>query len=113
MCIRDRDKELNTPIVFSFTPSDKIDDSAWLRKNLGFSVLSVIYHELEIHKFMANRQRSLKTDFSLNDVFKMLVFLRILEPGSKKKSFERKDAYFESNLSRHRKHCLYPGRISC
>jgi transposase len=89
------DKELNTPIVFSFTPLDKIDDSAWLRKNLGFSVLSAIYHELEIHKFMANRQRSLKTEFLLNDVFKMLVFLRILEPGSKKKSFERKDAYFE------------------
>ena len=89
------DKDFNNPIVFTFTPSDKIDGSASLRKNLGFSVLSAIYHELEIHKFMANRQRSLQMDFLLNDIFKMLVFLRILDPGSKKKTFERKDAYFE------------------
>jgi len=89
------DKDFNNPIVFTFTPSDKIDGSASLRKNLGFSVLSAIYYELEIHKFMANRQRSLQVDFLLNDIFKMLVFLRILDPGSKKKTFERKDAYFE------------------
>jgi transposase len=90
-----QEKVLSSPIVLTFMPTDKIDDSALLRKNLGFSVLSVIYHELDIHKFMANRQRSLKTDFLLNDVFKMLVFLRILEPGSKKSSFEKMDAFFE------------------
>lgn len=90
-----RDKDLNNPVTFTFIPTDKIDGSTQLRKNLGFSVLSAIYHEMEIDKFFANRQRSLQTDFLLNDIFKMLVFLRILEPGSKKKTFERKDAYFE------------------
>ena len=88
-------KQSDNPIVFTFTPWDKIGDSSSLRKNLGFSVLSAIYHELRIHKFMANRQRSLKADFLLNDIFKMLIFLRILDPGSKKKAFESKDAYFE------------------
>ncbi len=90
-----QEKASNSPIVFTFVPTEKIDTSTLLRKNLGFSVLSAIYHELEIHKFMANRQRSLKIDFLLNDVFKLLVFLRILDPGSKKRAFEKKDAYFE------------------
>jgi transposase len=89
-------KKLKEPITFNFTVGDRIKKTPWLRKNLGFTVLSFIYHELNIHKFMANRQRSLKTEFLLNDIFKMLVYSRVLDPGSKKRSFEQKDRYFES-----------------
>ncbi len=57
---------------------------------LGFLPLSSIYHELEIDQFFSNRQRSLKIEYSLNDVMQLLLYTRILYPGSKRESFARK-----------------------
>ena len=52
-------------------------------KNIGFMVLSKIYHELGIHKFMINRERGLKVGYPLNKILKLLVFDRIYTPSSK------------------------------
>ena len=35
------------------------------RKNFGYVALSAIYHELEIHRFFANRQQSLNVEYSI------------------------------------------------
>lgn len=88
-------KAAKVPVVIEFQADDLIDRTSVQRKNLGYAVFSQIYHELSINKFMVNRQRSLKIDYQLNEVLKMLVFQRILEPASKQKTFERKDRYFE------------------
>ncbi len=60
-------------------------------KFLGNIPLSAIYHELGMHHFFNNRQRSLKMDYSLNDVMQLLVYTRLLSPGSKRHSFAQKD----------------------
>lgn len=60
-------------------------------KLLGMLPLSSIYHELELNKFFINRQRSLSVDYSLNDIMQLLVYTRILSPGSKRHSFKQKD----------------------
>ena len=60
-------------------------------KLLGNIPLSSIYHELGMHHFFNNRQRSLKMDYSLNDVMQLLVYTRLLSPGSKRHSFAQKD----------------------
>ena len=65
-------------------------------KNIGFSVLSKIYHELGIHKFLINRERGLKAKFPLNNIMKLLVYDRILHPSSKLSSYENKDFYLEN-----------------
>ena len=80
--------------MFEFQAGDIIDRNSVQRKKLGHAPFSKIYHELGIHQFMINRQRSLKIGYQLNEVMKMLLFQRILEPASKLKNFERKDRYF-------------------
>ena len=87
-----KNKELS--LDFSFPPNETINSSAVLRKNLGFSVLSYFYHKLEINNFFINRQRNLNIDYSLNNIFQMLVYSRVLDPCSKKSSFENMDNYF-------------------
>ena len=49
-------------------------------KHMGFLPISSIYHQLNIHQFIINRQRSLKMHYSLNDVMQLLVYTRILSP---------------------------------
>ena len=88
------EKNKNLPLTFTFNPQDVIDSSSTLRKNLGFVVLSYFYHKLEIDKFLINRQRNLKIEFSLNNIFQLLIYSRVLNPCSKKRVFETKDNLF-------------------
>ena len=88
------EKQNNLPLTFSFSPDEVIDTSATLRKNLGFVVLSHFYHKLGIDGFLTNRQRNLNIKFSLNNIFQLLVYSRVLNPCSKKKAFETKDDLF-------------------
>jgi transposase len=68
---------------------------AGVRKNFGYAALSCVYHELELDKFFANRQRSLNVKFNLNAIMRLLVFSRLLAPGSKRKAFEERGRFFE------------------
>jgi len=65
------------------------------RKNFGYVALSAIYHELGIHKFLATRQKSLEVEYNLNSVMRLLVFSRLLIPGSKKKAYDEREWFFE------------------
>ena len=87
-------KNKEVPLEFSFLPNETIDNSIVLRKNLGFSVLSFFYHKLGINSFFINRQRNLNINYSLNNIFQMLVYLRALDPSSKKSSYDNMDNYF-------------------
>jgi transposase len=59
-------------------------------KHLGFIPLSSIYHELKLDQFLNNRQRNRAMGYSFNDVMQLLVYTRILSPGSKRHSFLQK-----------------------
>ena len=87
-------KEASKLLTFNFIANETIDTSTVLRKNLGFSVLSYFYHKLEINKFFINRQRNLNIEYSLNNIFQMFVYSRVLLPSSKKASFENMENYF-------------------
>lgn len=88
--------EMKAPISIEFSSQEKIEPNHIYRKNFGYSVLSKIYHELEIDKFLINRQRNAKMDFSTNNIMKLLVFSRLLSPASKKKTFEERERFFEN-----------------
>ena len=65
------------------------------RKNVGYVALSTVYHELEIHKFLQWRQKSLDIEYNLNSIMRLLVFSRLLAPGSKKKAYDEREWFFE------------------
>jgi transposase len=82
-------------ITFRISSEEQIDREATNRKNLGYAALSRIYHELNIHTFLKNRQRHTQEDYDANNIMKLLVFSRLLSPASKKKTYELKEQFFE------------------
>ncbi|MFA5670607.1 MAG: IS1634 family transposase [Balneolaceae bacterium] len=84
----DSEKEIYLGYVYADELMDENEDNL---QHMGFLPLSSIYHELKLHQFIINRQRSLDMDYSLNDVMQLLVYTRVLSPGSKMASFKEKD----------------------
>ncbi|MDD4503625.1 MAG: IS1634 family transposase [Clostridiaceae bacterium] len=87
-------KEMKAPVIMEFKYSDTLQPGITYTKNYGYSVLSSIYHELSIDKFLKNRQRHSKEEFDANAITQMLIFSRLLFPGSKKRAFEEKNRFF-------------------
>ena len=85
----------NSPIILKLDSKKKIHINTSSRKNFGYAALSKIYHELEIDKFFINRQRTQNFEYDTNAIMKLLVYSRILNPSSKKKTYENKDIYFD------------------
>ena len=78
-------KNLNTKLIDDF-------DS---KKNLGYVILKNIYNELDITSLLDGKNKNLKINYKLNDVFKLLVFSRILYPDSKLATYNNKDIFFD------------------
>lgn len=87
-----KEAEAEKEIYIGYVNEDELmgedEDSMY---HMGFLPLSSIYHELKIHQFIINRQRSMSMKYSLNDVMQLLVYTRVLSPGSKIASFNQKD----------------------
>lgn len=93
--MNDEERE-NTKTTLIVNHSKRMTQTTDKVKNIGFSVLSKIYHELKIHKFLINRERGLKAKYPLNNIMKLLVFDRILHPSSKLSSYENRNSYVEN-----------------
>ena len=65
-------------------------------KNVGYGVLKELYKQLEIDKFWNWKTRNLSIRYNVDQIFRLLVFSRILAPASKKGTFDGRDFYFES-----------------
>ena len=93
--LKEEKKAKQSPINFTFYDSDRLCVGDDFRKNFGYAALSKVYHELEIDKFLINRQRHTKESYDANTIMKMLVYSRILAPASKKASYEHRERFFE------------------
>lgn len=85
------------PVNFSFYHSDRLCVGDNLRKNFGYAAFSKIYHELQLDRFLNNRQRHSKESYDANTILKLLVYSRLLYPASKKASFDNRGLFFEKN----------------
>lgn len=89
-------KELQaTSISIDFT--SKMESHTDDVKNVGYGILKELYKQLEIDKFWNRKTRNLSIQYSVDQIFRMLVFSRILKPASKKGSFDQKDFFFEES----------------
>jgi hypothetical protein len=64
-------------------------------KNVGYGILKELYKQLELDKFWNWKTRKLSIEFSVDQIFRLLVFSRILNPTSKKGTYDHKDFFFE------------------
>jgi len=88
-------KEENSTISFSISPQAALPLGSDNRKNFGHVVFSHLYHELELDYFINNRRRYTAAQYNHNAIFKMLVYSRLLAPGSKKRAFEKRNILFD------------------
>jgi len=63
--------------------------------NIGYIFIKLIYQELGLDKFLKIKQKDLNVDYDLNKIFSLLIFSRILYPGSKKEAYEKRNRFFE------------------
>ena len=89
------EKEQNKPVTISIFPQTSLPVDTDNRKNFGHVVFSQLYHELELDYFINNRRRYTDAKYNHNAIFKMLIYSRLLYPGSKKRSFEKRNMFFE------------------
>lgn len=76
--------------------SEKMDTQTDDILNVGYGILKRIYKDLEIDKFWNWKTRNLSVEFSVDQIFRLLVFSRILCPASKKGTFDNQNFYFEN-----------------
>ena len=62
--------------------------------NYGYVFLESIYNQLSISSFIESYQKDQTFKYDLDNILKLLVFSRALNPESKKKTFENKGNYF-------------------
>jgi len=84
------------PIRLTLDPTTEISQSDIGLKNLGYAILEKIYHELAVHTFFQRHENRLNIDFNLNAVFRLLVYSRIIDPGSKKQAYDQQNQFFET-----------------
>jgi transposase len=80
--------------IIEYDKKEKLAEYATDR-NIGYAALSQIYHELELDVYFSNRSRKYKVQYSINAIMRLLVYMRVLKPGSKKKAHESRGWFFE------------------
>ena len=86
-------QEINELVIKNL--NSKIIDFNSTSKNLGYVCLKKIYNELDLKNFFKNKQSKLNIDYKLNDIFELLIYSRIMYPGSKKETFDNKNIFFD------------------
>lgn len=89
------EKESNQGILLKYSSSKLIDKNVRHSCNAGYLFLQDIYYSLGIDKLCSAISDKYKFDYDLNDVLSMLVYSRILAPGSKMSSLESSKVFLE------------------
>ena len=66
-----------------------------LTRNVGYIAVKRIYRALKLDQFWKKHLKGRKIRYDFEGLFFLLVAARLLDPGSKKYSFEKKDQFFE------------------
>ena len=83
-------------ITITLDSGAQLERDAANRKNYGHVVFSKVYHELEIDRFLKNARRHENFKFNTDAIMRLLVYSRLLYPGSKRASVLSKDIFFDS-----------------
>jgi hypothetical protein len=62
---------------------------------IGYLFIQDIYYSLGLNKICDEIAARYKFDFDLNDILSVLVYSRIIAPGSKKSSLQQAQAFLE------------------
>lgn len=91
-----RNNEEITELVIKNINTQTLNIDEDNQKNLGYIIIKKLYQELGIKDFLNTKQKKLKIDYKLTNIFSLLIFSRILFPASKKETYKNRNSYFEN-----------------
>ena len=90
------DAKNNSDIVsLTLDLNEKLQPGTELTRNIGYVAFKRLYRKLELDKFWKKYTRGKKIEYDMEKIFFLLVISRLMDPGSKKYTYEHKDQYFE------------------
>lgn len=101
------EKKSHSDIIIKHSSSKLIDKNVCRTCNIGYLFLQDIYYSLGLDKICHEISGRYKFEFDLNDILSMLVYSRVIAPGSKKSSLEQAQSFLEQPESR--LHQIYRG----
>lgn len=85
----------NKKLTLEIDLNEKLPNETHTRYNFGYAAIMKIYYELELDRFFNNKARHEPFKYNTNSIMTLLTITRILNPSSKKRSYEYKDMFFE------------------
>lgn len=89
------EKESRQGILLKYSSSMLIDKNVRRSCNAGYLFLQDIYYSLGLDKICSQISDKYKFGYDLNDILSMLVYSRIISPGSKRASLTDAQAFLE------------------
>ena len=89
------EKKTKQDVIMRYSSSALIDKNIRRSCNAGYLFLQDIYYSLGLHKICDSIAEKYKFDFDLNDILSMLIYSRIISPGSKLSSLESAQRFLE------------------
>lgn len=89
------DKELRRDVVVKFSQSALIKSDTQRCFNGGYLFLQKVYHDLGLDKICKAIEKKHKNEYDLNEILSMLLYTRVLYPGSKRSSLEDAKRFIE------------------
>lgn len=97
-----REKEDNRKISFNCSPTQLIESNCRRSCNIGYLFLQSVYHSLGLKNICDSISGKYKFTYDLNEILSMLVYSRILAPGSKRASLSDAEKFLEQpNVNLH------------
>ena len=91
-----QERDNNTNFTISIDLTSSMTEGESNLKNVGYGILKQLYKELQLDVFWRVKTRNRSIKYNAELIFRLLVFSRVLFPGSKKETYDKKDIYFEN-----------------
>lgn len=91
-----QERENNKNMTISIDLTSSLTEGDNNLKNVGYGILKQLYKELQLDIFWRVKTRNRSIKYNAEKIFRLLVFARILFPGSKKETYDKRDIFFEN-----------------
>jgi len=93
--VMDSERKEKKTVSVTLDMEERLERGAVMRKNYGSIIFCKVYHELGIDRFLDNARRHERFAFNTEAIMRLLLYTRLLWPGSKMASFNNKEQFFD------------------
>ena len=91
----EKEKELNASVSLNLSPSVLIDKDRQRKYCAGYLFLQDIFYDMKLNNMFRNLKSRHRYEYSLESIFTDLVYARIIDPSSKRSSYDTAKTFLE------------------